>query len=72
MPDPVNLPDKGWCTPTLAMPDELKSDDAIASYRKFYMLDKAPFASWKVRGKPAWWDDELVATQGGKRISGRG
>jgi hypothetical protein len=70
MPEPLNLPDKGWSKPALAMPDELKSDDVIASYRKFYMLDKGPFASWKVRGKPDWWDDELVAKQAG-RISGR-
>lgn len=71
LPDPLNIPDIGFTPFALAMPDELKSDDAIASYRKFYMLDKAPFASWKVRGKPYWWDDNLVATQGGKRISGR-
>ena len=70
MPEPTRLPDNGWTKPALAMPDELKSEDVIASYRKFYMLDKAPFASWKVRGKPHWWDDELVKTQVG-RISGR-
>jgi hypothetical protein len=72
MPEPVNLLDKGWTTPTLAMPDELKSDDAVASYRMFYMLDKAPFASWKRRGKPDWWDESIVARQeSGTRISGR-
>lgn len=70
LPDLQNLPDVGWTPPTLAMPDQLKSDDHIASYRMFYMLDKAPFASWKVRGKPHWWDDEIVAKQEG-RISGR-
>lgn len=73
MPEPVNLPDKGWTKPALAMPDELKSDDVIVSYRKFYMLDKWPFASWKVRGKPSWWDDTLVESQKekGGRVSGR-
>ena len=70
MPEPTRLPDMGWCTPTLAMPDQLKSNDAVASYRKFYMLDKGPFASWKRRGKPDWWDDDAVAKQAG-RISGR-
>lgn len=70
MPEPTRLPNVGWCTPTLAMPDQLKSDDAVASYRKFYMLDKGPFATWKVRGKPDWWDDDMVAEQAG-RISGR-
>lgn len=73
MPEPTRLPDKGWCPPTLAMPDALKSDDHIASYRMFYMLDKWPFASWKVRGKPDWWDDSIVEQQKlkGGRVSGR-
>lgn len=73
MPEPTRLPNVGWTTPTLAMPDELKSDDAVASYRKFYMLDKWPFANWKVRGKPHWWDDDFVEQQKqkGGRISGR-
>jgi hypothetical protein len=70
MPEPTRLPDIGWTKPALAMPDQLKSDDAVASYRKFYMLDKGPFASWKRRGKPDWWDDDMVAEQAG-RISGR-
>ncbi len=70
MPEPTRLPNVGWSTPTLAMPDQLKSDDAVASYRMFYMLDKAPFASWKRRGKPHWWNESIVATQEG-RISGR-
>jgi hypothetical protein len=70
MPEPTRLPNVGWSTPTLAMPDQLKSDDAVASYRMFYMLDKAPFASWKRRGPPHWWDEAIVATQDG-RISGR-
>lgn len=73
MPEPTRLPNIGWNKPALAMPDELKSDDVIASYRKFYMLDKWPFASWKVRGKPQWWNDNFVAEQQqkGGRISGR-
>lgn len=70
MPEPIRLPDIGWHKPALAMPDQLKSDDPVASYRRFYMLDKGPFASWKVRGKPHWWDDSLVEQQNG-RISGR-
>lgn len=73
MPEPTRLPDMGWVPPTLAMPDTLKSSDHIASYRMFYMLDKWPFASWKVRGKPEWWDDNIVEQQKlkGGRVSGR-
>lgn len=71
--DPIRLPNIGWTPPTLAMPDHLKSDDHIASYRMFYMTDKWPFASWKVRGAPDWWDERIVAEQQAKggRVSGR-
>jgi len=73
LPEPTRLPDMGWTDPTLAMPDHLKGPDHIEAYRMFYMLDKWPFASWKVRGKPYWWNDELVEAQKAKggRISGR-
>ena len=40
------------------MPDELKGQDAVAAYRRFYHKDKATFASWKYREKPPWWNEE--------------
>ena len=41
----------------LAMPDEYKSDDAVDSYRKYYMYDehKRSLAKWKRRSEPHWW-----------------
>ena len=30
------------------------------AYRRFYHKDKATFASWKVRGKPHWWNEEYA------------
>jgi hypothetical protein len=73
LPEPTRLVDAGWADPTLAMPEHLKGPDHIQAYRMFYMLDKYPFASWKVRGKPYWWDDNIVEAQRnrGERISGR-
>ena len=41
-----------------AMPDELKGQDAVEAYRRFYHKDKATFASWKYRDRPTWWVDE--------------
>ena len=41
-----------------AMPDELKGDNAVEAYRRFYHKDKATFAEWKFRGKPDWWLEE--------------
>lgn len=40
----------------LAMPDEYKSEDAIDSYRRYYIMDKSRFAKWeKGREAPHWW-----------------
>ena len=41
-----------------AMPDELKGQDTVEAYRRFYHKDKATFASWKYRDRPTWWVDE--------------
>lgn len=60
LPDPVHLPRTGRTPFAMAMPDDLKSDNAIQSYRQFYHKDKAKFASWKFRNKPEWWNEELA------------
>lgn len=65
LPDLVNMEDVGPTNFKLAMtdkmPTELRDDDRpIWSYRNFYMLDKAAFASWKHREKPFWWDESLA------------
>jgi len=41
----------------LAMPDEYKSDDAVESYRRYYMSpEKQRIASWnKKRERPEWY-----------------
>jgi len=70
LPEPKYMKDIGFTTFGLAMPDQLKDyDDPIGSYRKFYMLDKATFASWKHRDKPYWWDESLAMYD--ERITGR-
>jgi hypothetical protein len=70
LPEPQHMKDIGFTTFGLAMPDQLKDyDDPIGSYRKFYMMDKATFASWKHRDKPYWWDENLAMYD--ERITGR-
>lgn len=72
LPDMENLPDLGLTTFAQAMPEALKSEDAVASYRMFYMKDKAAIskgANWKVRGKPYWWDETIADYS--KRISAK-
>jgi hypothetical protein len=55
MPEPNNLPNTGWHTPALAIPDQYKCEDPVKSYRSYYINDKADIASWKLRGSPHWW-----------------
>jgi hypothetical protein len=64
---PVNIKNVGFTKFALAMkamqakyPQYYNEDDPISSYRYFYMLDKATFATWKVRGKPYWWDESIA------------
>jgi hypothetical protein len=65
--EPAIIKDVGFTKFALAMkamqekyPQYYNEDDPIQSYRYFYMLDKATFASWKVRGKPHWWDESIA------------
>ena len=68
LPEPKAMQDIGFTIFALAMPEELKDEkNPIDSYRKFYMLDKASFASWKHRDKPGWWNENVANYEG--RIS---
>ena len=42
----------------LAMPDEFKDEDAVQSYRRFYVSAKARFAKWKNTPTPWWFNIE--------------
>ena len=45
---PKNISSGKWSEPTPAMPDECKvSDNSIASYRKYYIMNKQHLWSWK-------------------------
>ena len=68
LPEPKAMQDIGFTMFALAMPEELKDEkNPIDSYRMFYMLDKASFASWKHRDKPGWWSESVADYEG--RIS---
>jgi len=49
--------DKGLTPFAKAMPDEYKVDDAVQSYRNYYLGAKAHFAKWKT-GAPDWWKED--------------
>jgi hypothetical protein len=50
--------DKQELTPfALAMPEQYRSEDAVLSYRNYYLNEKASFAKWaKGTPQPDWWD----------------
>lgn len=47
----------GPLTPfALAMPEQYKSQDAVYSYRQYYIHEKKTFAKWdKLNNVPDWW-----------------
>ena len=50
-----HLPIVGLTDFPQCMPEEHKVlGDAVTAYRKYYMIEKASFASWKTK-KPDWW-----------------
>ena len=57
--------------PQPAMPDECKvPGDSIASYRKYYIMKKARFATWKNRVPPKWFAEGLIKHLGGTIADG--
>ena len=44
-----NIPNGKFTQPTLAMPDQYKSDNHVDSYRLYYIKDKSHLHSWKNR-----------------------
>ena len=47
-----NIPEGKFTQPTLAMPEEYKSDNHVESYRLYYIKDKSHLHSWKKRETP--------------------
>ena len=70
LPD-LKIPSTGLTPFALAMgalrdkyPWLVDGNDVVGSYRRFYMLDKASFASWKHRSPPPWWDERFMQEYG--------
>ena len=52
---PMNLKYGHWTEPTPAMPDDVKNESSLISYRDYYIKYKQHLASWKKRGAPEWY-----------------
>jgi hypothetical protein len=51
---PKNINNGKFSDPPLAMPDNFKLDNAILSYRNYYVNGKSHLANWKLRNNPEW------------------
>jgi hypothetical protein len=50
-----NIPSNGDITPfALAMPEQYKCEDAVMSYRQYYIHEKRSFATWRNMDVPDW------------------
>ena len=54
-----SIPDIGFTTPAMAMPDIYKSNNPVESYRAYYFFEKSNIHSWKKRSVPKW----IIETQ---------
>jgi hypothetical protein len=53
------LPSHGMTPFAQAMPEYLKSENAVHSYRLYYVKHKSNFATWK-NGEPEWWNKYML------------
>lgn len=57
---PTNISKKTFVAPWRAMPDEVKiGNDSLASYRNYYIINKAGFAKWTKREVPFWFTEGI-------------
>jgi len=52
--NPPPIPEIGFTTPSMAMPDEYRSSNVVESYRAYYFFEKSHLFSWKKRDTPDW------------------
>jgi hypothetical protein len=52
---PMNMPYGKWTEPTPAMPDDVKNESSLVSYRNYYIKYKQHLAKWKKREEPHWY-----------------
>jgi hypothetical protein len=53
-----------------AMPEAYRGPDAVEAYRRFYVGEKAPFATWRAPATPPrWWP--LPVRAGGRTVRSR-
>lgn len=57
LPVPNRLKETKWLRDQpQAMPEELRCEDVVSAYRKFYLSEKSKFARWDYSNKPYWFN----------------
>jgi len=51
---PPDLPQIGFTSPPMAMPESYQQDDYVQAYRAYYVHEKSQIASWRNRERPKW------------------
>lgn len=57
---PTNIPVGAKTQPPPAMPDYCKLSDSVASYKNYYIKEKARFAKWTKRMTPEWFKNAVL------------
>jgi hypothetical protein len=52
---PPFLSSRGFTDVPQAMPEQYHHPDPVTAYRRFYVAEKARFATWRNRPAPDWW-----------------
>jgi hypothetical protein len=52
--NPPDIPARGITPFALAIPEHLKSNNAVISYRRYYQEEKKHLAKWTGRDTPSW------------------
>ena len=58
---PLKTPEGGLTPFAQAMPDKYKSENAVNSYRSYYLGEKSMFAKWKQQNVPEWYSCGLAS-----------
>ena len=58
---PLKTPEGGLTPFAQAMPDKYKSENAVNSYRSYYLGEKSMFAKWKQQNVPEWYSFGLAS-----------
>lgn len=56
---PQNIPQGNMTEPPQAMPEHCKASDAVTAYKKYYIIEKKRFSTWKNRSIPAWYAEAM-------------